>query len=207
MFFTYVFLGINNYSYIDNKSQRIKNTNLVLQNEALIYLCLHVKLSTPLSQTQLCEIFAYEIPTQVKKTNFLKRNKESLKQNLASKSIVVYNFHSLVSKNRFFLFANNNSEFFKSKYTSSDQTVESISELFFAANWLERECSELSGISFSGKKDLRNLMLQYGDSSKPFLKKNPTIGFSEFIYDVTKDTVVQQALNSSVKTYDNYIYI
>ena len=50
-------------------------------------------------------------------------------------------------------------------------------------------------------------MLQYGDTSKPFLKQNPTIGFTEFVYDVVDDTVVQQPVNSSLRLYDNYIFI
>lgn len=67
----------------------------------------------------------------------------------------------------------------------------SISELYFASNWLERESSELHGISFSGKKDLRNLMLQYGDSSAPFQKSFPTVGLKEMYYNPIKDTIIQ----------------
>ena len=66
-----------------------------------------------------------------------------------------------------------------------------MTELFSAANWLEREVSELSGVSMSGKKDLRNLMLQYGDSSTPFKKSFPTIGLREMFYNPVKDTIVQ----------------
>jgi NADH:ubiquinone oxidoreductase subunit C len=134
LYFTYVFLNLNNYIFVDNLAQRVKNNNILLSNEALIYVCLHLKLSSPLNQTQLCEIFAYEVPKTVKKTSTLKRNKSLSKNNINNKSIVVYNFHSLSSQNRFFLFIHNHTQLFKSKYSSMNQTVESISELFFAAN-------------------------------------------------------------------------
>jgi len=70
----------------------------------------------------------------------------------------------------------------------------SITELFSAANWLEREAGELSGVSFSGKKDLRNLMLQYGDSSAPFQKSFPSVGLREMFYDPLKDTIIQNSV-------------
>jgi NADH:ubiquinone oxidoreductase subunit C len=55
---------------------------------------------------------------------------------------------------------------------------------------LEREASELNGIFFSGKKDTRNLMLQYGDTSAPFKKSFPSIGLKEIFYDSTTDLLV-----------------
>jgi len=56
---------------------------------------------------------------------------------------------------------------------------------------MEREVSEMHGVCFEGKKDLRNLMLQYGDSSTPFLKHYPSIGTKEVFYDAVTDTLVQ----------------
>jgi NADH:ubiquinone oxidoreductase subunit C len=51
--------------------------------------------------------------------------------------------------------------------------------------------AELYGLQFTYKKDLRNLMLQYGDTSTPFRKSSPSIGFRETIYDVISDTITQ----------------
>jgi NADH:ubiquinone oxidoreductase subunit C len=70
--------------------------------------------------------------------------------------------------------------------------------LFFAANWLEREVSELHSINFTGKKDLRNLMLQYGDSTAPFQKSFPTIGLREMFYNPIKDTIVQNPISIQI---------
>ena len=46
-----------------------------------------------------------------------------------------------------------------------------------------------------GKKDLRNLMLQYGDSTSPFQKSFPTIGLREMFYNPIKDTIIQNPIS------------
>jgi NADH:ubiquinone oxidoreductase subunit C len=60
---------------------------------------------------------------------------------------------------------------------------------------LEREVAELHGVNFFGKKDLRNLMLQYGDSTSPFQKSFPTIGLREMYYEPIKDTIIQNPVS------------
>jgi len=105
-------------------------------------------------------------------------------------STTVYNFHSLYSQDRFFLFIVNNGFL-----TNNNPKLDSIAELFPAANWLEREVSELHGVYFSGKKDLRNLMLQYGDSTSPFQKSFPSIGLKEMFYEPLKDTIIQNPVS------------
>jgi len=51
--------------------------------------------------------------------------------------------------------------------------------------------TELNGVVFGGKKDLRNLMLQYGDTSTPFQKSYPSVGHKEMVYDALTDLIVQ----------------
>jgi NADH:ubiquinone oxidoreductase subunit C len=53
----------------------------------------------------------------------------------------------------------------------------------------------MHGVSFAGKKDLRNLMLQYGDTTAPFQKSFPTIGVREIFYNPIKDTVIQSPVS------------
>jgi NADH:ubiquinone oxidoreductase subunit C len=108
---------------------------------------------------------------------------------------MVYNFHLLYSQDRVFIFVNNDLLLTKSKILSSNPFIDSIAEIFPAANWLEREAAELHGVTFTGKKDLRNLMLQYGDTSAPFQKSFPTIGLNELYYDPIKDTLVQNPVS------------
>jgi NADH:ubiquinone oxidoreductase subunit C len=51
--------------------------------------------------------------------------------------------------------------------------------------------AELHGAVFTNKKDLRNLMLQYGDTTTPFLKSAPSIGFKEVYYDSVSDILLE----------------
>jgi NADH:ubiquinone oxidoreductase subunit C len=190
LYFKYI---LNNtvYSFINNSAQKSKNINILVGNDSFFYLCTHLKLSSLFYSSHLADIFSYELPV----TNYYSKNNTNFKynfqQNKSQSSIVVYNFHSLHSQDRFFIFVNNNLFLTKSKIHNTNYFIDSITELFPAANWLEREAAELSGINFSGKKDLRNLMLQYGDTSAPFQKSFPTIGLKELYYDPIKDTLIQ----------------
>jgi NADH:ubiquinone oxidoreductase subunit C len=56
----------------------------------------------------------------------------------------------------------------------------------------------MHGIVFNGQKDLRNLMLQYGDTSTPFQKSFPSIGVKEVFYDANSDLIVQLPISLQV---------
>ena len=182
LYFKCLLNGIN-YSFVSNLSQAEKNYNLFCSTKSLYYLCLHMRFSSAFHSTQLVDILAYELPTYSSNTNDILSK--------SSSSVVIYNFHSLMSQDRFFLFFQPG----LSTTNSPFNQLCSITELFSAANWLEREVSELSGVSFLGKKDLRNLMLQYGDASAPFQKSFPTIGLKEMFYDPLKDTIIQNPVS------------
>ena len=152
---------------------------------------------------QLTDIFSYEVPrgnfTALNNTANL--NKNNFKYSTPSKgiaSILVYNFHILNTQERFYIFISNNSTTPSNLNLLTSTKVVSITELFFAANWLEREVSELSGIVIKDKKDLRNLMLQYGDSSAPFQKSFPSIGLKEMYYNPIKDTIIQNPVSVQI---------
>jgi NADH-quinone oxidoreductase subunit C len=136
---------------------------------------------------QLVDIFSYELPSNTK---------SSLTKN--NSSIVVYNFNSFLNQDRIFIFCSSFKKSQISKSLENDVTLNSISEIFSSANWLERENSELHGINFSGKKDLRNLLLQYGDNSFPFQKSFPSIGLKEMFFNPIKDTLIQSNISLQI---------
>lgn len=189
LFFKYI-LSSCPFSFADNTAQKTKTISLVVTNDSFLYLSTHLKLSSVFFGTQLSDIFTYEIPNHdLFKSGLAYQN--LMQVNKSQSSLVVYNFHSLYTQDRFFIFVYSNLLNNKSRVLNANQLIDSITELFPAANWLEREASELYGVNFIGKKDLRNLMLQYGDSSCPFQKSFPTIGLKEMYYDPTKDTLIQ----------------
>jgi len=171
----------------------------LLGSKYLYFTCSHLKFSSVLYLSQLTDIFAYEVPRRtINKFTSGSVNKltnlSSVGKSLAS--IIVYNFHLLGTQERFYIFVSNTLSTQSLKAVSSFSVkIVSITELFFAANWLERELSELHGVIIKNKKDLRNLMLQYGDSSSPFQKSFPSIGLKEMYYNPIKDTIVQSPLS------------
>ena len=70
--------------------------------------------------------------------------------------------------------------------------VDSIHEIWNAANWFEREAFDLYGILFEGHNDLRRLLTDYGFIGHPFRKDFPVSGHVEMRYDAEQKRVIYQ---------------
>lgn len=70
--------------------------------------------------------------------------------------------------------------------------VSSLSQLWSAANWYERETFDLFGILFDGHNDLRRILTDYGFIGHPFRKDFPISGYVEMKYDESQKRVVYQ---------------
>lgn len=75
--------------------------------------------------------------------------------------------------------------------------VSTISDLYSSAGWLEREVWDMYGVYFSGHKDLRRILTDYGFSGYPLRKDFPLTGYTEVRYDDTKKQVVLEPLEIS----------
>jgi NADH-quinone oxidoreductase subunit C len=76
--------------------------------------------------------------------------------------------------------------------TDEDTPVPSITEVFPAADWFEREAYDLYGIFFTGHPDLRRLLTDYGFDGHPLRKDFPLTGFVEVRYDDEQKRVVYE---------------
>jgi NADH-quinone oxidoreductase subunit C len=70
--------------------------------------------------------------------------------------------------------------------------VESVTPIWSAANWFEREAFDLYGILFDGHLDLRRILTDYGFIGHPFRKDFPTSGHVEMRYDPDQKRVIYQ---------------
>ncbi len=68
----------------------------------------------------------------------------------------------------------------------------SLTGIWNAANWYEREAFDLYGIVFEGHNDLRRILTDYGFVGHPFRKDFPVSGNVEMRYDPEQKRVIYQ---------------
>jgi NADH-quinone oxidoreductase subunit C len=70
--------------------------------------------------------------------------------------------------------------------------IDSVTGVWPAAGWFEREAFDLYGIVFEGHADLRRILTDYGFVGHPFRKDFPIMGYVEMRYDPEQRRVVYQ---------------
>ncbi|ALQ50941.1 NADH-quinone oxidoreductase subunit C [Nitrosomonas ureae] len=73
--------------------------------------------------------------------------------------------------------------------------VHSVTEVWPAANWFEREAFDLYGIVFADHPDLRRILTDYGFIGNPFRKDFPITGHVEMRYDEQQRRVIYQPVS------------
>ena len=78
--------------------------------------------------------------------------------------------------------------------------INSVIDVWPAANWFERECYDLYGILFNGHPDLRRLLTDYGFIGHPFRKDFPLNGHVEMRYDAEQQRVIYEPVDIEPRT-------
>jgi NADH-quinone oxidoreductase subunit C len=78
--------------------------------------------------------------------------------------------------------------------------LDSVIEIWKAADWFEREAFDLFGILFRGHPDLRRILTDYGFLGHPFRKDFPLSGNVEVRYDPVKGRVVYEPVSIEPRT-------
>jgi len=73
-----------------------------------------------------------------------------------------------------------------------NDNIDSLTEIFEASNWYERECYDLFGIKFNNHPDLRRIMTDYNFEGFPLRKDFPLTGHTEVRYDDFEKKVVYE---------------
>ena len=76
--------------------------------------------------------------------------------------------------------------------TDEDTPVPSVTGVFPAAGWFEREAWDMYGILFAEHDDLRRLLTDYGFEGHPLRKDFPLTGYVEVRYDEEQKRVVYE---------------
>jgi len=72
--------------------------------------------------------------------------------------------------------------------------ISSVTSIYPAANWWEREIWDLYGVFFQNHPDLRRLLTDYGFQGHPMRKDFPLSGYVEVSYDEKLKRVITQPL-------------
>jgi NADH-quinone oxidoreductase subunit C len=88
--------------------------------------------------------------------------------------------------------------------TDEETPVPSITSLYSAACWFEREAWDLFGIYFADNPDLRRLLTDYGFEGHPLRKDFPLTGYVEVRYDEDQKRVVYEPvkLKQEFRSFD-----
>ena len=132
---------------------------------------------------------------------FLKTNKDTKFRQLIDITAVDY----LENPKRFkivYLFLSHeiNQRIILNYFINENEVISSLTKIFPAANWMEREVFDMYGIKFKDHPDLRRILTDYGFEGYPLRKDFPLTGHSEVRYSEDEKKVIYE----SVKLEQNY---
>ena len=83
---------------------------------------------------------------------------------------------------------------------SENEVIPSLTSIYPAANWMEREVFDMYGVKFKNHPDLRRILTDYGFEGHPLRKDFPLSGHTEVRYSEDQKKVI----NEPVKLEQNY---
>ena len=85
-------------------------------------------------------------------------------------------------------------------------TIASVCEIYPAADWFERETFDMYGVVFTGHRDMRRILTDYGFEGYPLRKDFPLTGNVEVRYDDEQKRVIYEPVNL-VQEFRNFDYL
>ncbi len=161
-----------------NKTE-IKYNQLYIEidKEDLIDVALFIKTNRDIKQRQLIDITVVDYPEKNKRFE------------------MIYLFLSHEFNQRLIL-----------KYSiGENEIISSLTSIFPAANWMEREVFDMYGVSFKDHPDLRRILTDYGFEGHPLRKDFPLTGHTEVRYSEEEKKVVKEPVKLE-QNYRNFDY-
>ena len=85
------------------------------------------------------------------------------------------------------------------------EVIPSLTQIFPAANWMEREVFDMYGVKFKDHPDLRRILTDYGFEGHPLRKDFPLTGFTEVRYSEDQKKVIKEPVKLD-QNYRNFDY-
>ena len=88
---------------------------------------------------------------------------------------------------------------------SENEVIPSLTSIYPAANWMEREVFDMYGVRFKDHPDLRRILTDYGFIGHPLRKDFPLTGHTEVRYSEDQKKVIQEPVKLE-QNYRNFDY-
>ena len=167
------------------------------------------ELGTKIKKT---EIKHKQIYVEIEKENlidvtlFIKTNKDTQFRQLIDITVVDYPEKSQRFKIVYlFLSHEFNQRLILNYSITENEVISSLTSIYPAANWMEREVFDMYGVSFKDHPDLRRILTDYNFEGHPLRKDFPLTGHTEVRYNEEKKKVISEPVKLE-QNYRNFDY-
>tara|TARA_X000000368_G_scaffold411993_1_gene397669 strand:- start:501 stop:1091 length:591 start_codon:yes stop_codon:yes gene_type:complete len=139
-------------------------------------------------------------------TMFLKNNNNTKFKQLIDITAVDYPDNDRRFKLVYLLLSHENNQRLVINFTiKENEFVNSLTSIFPAANWVEREVFDMYGIEFKDHPDLRRILTDYDFQGFPLRKDFPLTGHNEVRYSEDEKKVIYEPVKLE-QNYRNFDY-
>ena len=137
---------------------------------------------------------------------FIKNNENTKFRQLIDITVVDYPENSQRFKVVYlFLSHEFNQRIILSYLINENEVIPSLTSIFPAANWMEREVFDMYGVKFKDHPDLRRILTDYGFEGHPLRKDFPLTGHTEVRYSEDQKKVISEPVKLE-QNYRNFDY-
>ena len=139
-------------------------------------------------------------------TLFIKNNENTKFRQLMDVTVVDYPENTQRFKVVYlFLSHEFNQRIILSYLISENEVISSLTPIYPAANWMEREVFDMYGVKFKDHPDMRRILTDYGFEGHPLRKDFPLTGHTEVRYSEAEKKVIIEPVKLE-QNYRNFDY-
>ena len=139
-------------------------------------------------------------------TSFIKTNKSTKFRQLIDITVIDYPENNHRFEMVYLFLSHEYNQRIILKYLISEgEIIPSLTSIFPASNWMEREVFDMYGVSFKDHPDLRRILTDYGFEGHPLRKDFPLTGHTEVRYSEELKKVISEPVKLE-QNYRNFDY-